>query len=98
MLAQILRSLSSSNGVASVPQLAAAAGVSVREAETALSQLEHMGYLRREVTGGGCCSGGCNPRGSSHCAGCTFNPAAGLWTWVLTERGRSAVTSAPKTQ
>ena len=95
MLADILRSLSSSNGVASFSQLAAAAGVAVSQLEPALNQLERMGYVRREAVAGGC-PGSCNPAGVNHCAGCACSPAAGVWTWILTERGRAAVAAAPQ--
>ena len=77
-------------------QLAQEVGCSVRELESALAQMEHMGYIRNEQFGQSC-SSSCNiDQESGHCEGCGFASSETFTFWVLTERGRTFVGSKLK--
>lgn len=80
----------------SMTQLAQEVGCSVRELESALEQLEHMGYIRNEQFGQSCGSNCGTDRGSSQCEGCGFASSETYTFWVLTERGQTIVGSKPK--
>ena len=76
-------------------QLAHEVGCSMRELESALEQMEHMGYIRSEQFGQSCSSSCSNDRGS-HCEGCGFASTETFAFWVLTERGQTFVASQLK--
>lgn len=76
----------------SMAQLAKQVGHSVREVQSALEQMEHMGYIRRELFGQ-TCSSNCGSDRSSHCEGCGFSSPETFTFWVLTERGQTIVGS-----
>ncbi|AET68930.1 FeoC like transcriptional regulator [Desulfosporosinus orientis DSM 765] len=86
MLRDILEILSRKETL-SMTQLAAEVGYSVRELEGALKQMEHMGYVRRELLGP-TCSSACGHDQDSHCEGCGFLTPETLTCWVLTGRGQ----------
>jgi len=72
-------------------QLSGMVGYSVRELESALEQLEHMGYVRREFFEQAC-SPSCEiNRGSGHCEECGFLSSKAFRFWVLTEKGQIMV-------
>ena len=77
-------------------QLAHEVGCSVRELESALEQMEHMGYIRNEQFGQSCSSSCGIDRGSSQCEGCGFASSETYTFWVLTERGQTIVRSELK--
>lgn len=88
MLTRILTILARKESL-SMTQLAHELDFSPRELESALEQLEHMGYVRRERYGQSC-STSCGPNQcSSHCEGCAFTSPETYAFWVLTERGES---------
>jgi len=72
----------------SMAQLAEELGYSVRELESALEQMEHMGYVRREVLGQACSPSCGKDPSSGECEGCSFLSPEGFAFWVLTERGQ----------
>ena len=72
-------------------QLAHEVGCSARELESALEQMEHMGYIRNEQFGQSCSSNCGMDRGSSQCEGCGFASSETYTFWVLTQRGQSIV-------
>lgn len=86
MLKGILEILSRKESL-SMAQLAAEVGYSVKEVEGALKQMEHMGYVHRELLGS-TCSSACGHGQNSHCEGCGFLSPETLTCWVLTERGQ----------
>lgn len=93
MLSDILKLLARKESL-SITQMAQAVGSSVKEIESALAQMEHMGYIRHELFGQGCSSGctGCGTeRGSSE--ECGFASPETITFWVLTERGQSYIKS-----
>jgi len=69
-------------------QLAGEVGYTVRELESCLEQMEHMGYVRRELFGQACSSSCGIDRCSGHCEGCGFLSPEAFTFWVLTERGQ----------
>lgn len=69
-------------------QLAGEVGYSAREVEGALGQMEHMGYVRRELLGQACSPNCGIDHCSGHCEGCGFLSSEGFTFWVLTERGQ----------
>jgi len=72
----------------SMTQLATEVGYSVRELESALEQMERMGYVRREIFGQAC-SPNCEiDRCSGQCEGCGFLSTEAFTFWLLTERGQ----------
>ena len=71
-------------------QLAHEVGCSIGELESALEQMEHMGYIRRQQLGQACSSSSC---GSDHCEGCGFASSELFTVWELTERGQTIVNS-----
>ena len=74
-------------------QLAHEVGCTSREIESALEQMEHMGYIEHELFGQSCSSSSC---GTDHCEGCGFASSESFAVWVLTERGKAIVSSKPK--
>ena len=72
-------------------QLAGVVGYSVRELESAIEQMEHMGYVRREFFGQACDSSCGIDRGRGHCEGCEFLSTETFTFWVLTEKGLKIV-------
>lgn len=74
-------------------QLAHEVGCTTREIESAMEQMEHMGYIHRELFGRACSSSSC---GSDHCEGCGFASSESYAFWVLTEKGQTLVGSKPK--
>ena len=89
MFASIMKILARKESI-SMAQLAHQVGYSVREIQSALEQMEHMGYIRRELFGQAC-SSGCGSDCSSHCDGCSFSSPETFAFWVLTERGQTIV-------
>lgn len=89
MLTSIMRILALKESL-SVTQLARKVGCSVREIESALEQMEHMGYIRSEKLSQSC-SSGCSERDGKHCEGCSFASPEIFTFWVLTERGEKMV-------
>lgn len=86
MLRGILEVLSRQESL-SMSQLAAEVGYSPRELASALEQMEHMGYVRREILGP-VCSSACGKGQGSHCEGCGFLSPETLTCWLLTEKGQ----------
>ncbi|MDR3540093.1 MAG: FeoC-like transcriptional regulator [Desulfosporosinus sp.] len=80
----------------SMAQLAHEVGCSVRELESALEQMEHMGYIRNEQLGQSCSSSCGVDRGGSQCEGCGFASSETYTFWVLTERGQAIVDTTKK--
>ena len=80
----------------SMSQLAHEIGRSVKELESALEQMEHMGYIRNEQLGQSCSSSCGIDRGRSQCEGCGFASSETYTFWVLTERGQTFVDSKQK--
>ncbi len=74
-------------------QLAYVVGCTIRELENAMEQLEHMGYIHRELIGQSCSNSSC---GTDRCEGCGFASSESFAVWVLTERGQTIVDSGPK--
>lgn len=74
-------------------QLAHEVGCTIRELESALDQLEHMGYIQRELLGKACSSSSC---GVDRCEGCGFASTESFTVWELTERGQLMVGSKSK--
>ena len=93
MFASIMKILAHKESI-SMAQLANQVGHSVREVQSALEQMEHMGYIRRELFGQ-TCSSSCGSDRSSHCEGCGFSSHETFTFWVLTERGQTIVGSQP---
>ena len=77
----------------SMTQLANAVGCTIRELESAMEQLKHMGYIDRDIFGQSCSNSSC---GSDQCEGCGFATSESLAVWVLTERGQTIVDSGPQ--
>ncbi|SPF42562.1 conserved hypothetical protein [Candidatus Desulfosporosinus infrequens] len=75
----------------SMTQLAHEVGCSLKELESAMGQMEHMGYIRNEQFGQSCSSSCGIDRGSSQCAGCGFASSETYTFWVLTERGQAII-------
>lgn len=71
-------------------QLALEVGCTIREIESALEQLEHMGYIHRQHLGQTCSNSSCS---TDHCIGCGFASSESFTFWVLTERGQTIVGS-----
>lgn len=90
MLTSIMKVLARKESL-SMTQLAEKVGCSVRELESALEQMEHMGYVRRELFGQGCSSSSEIDQCSGHCEGCGFLSSETFTFWVLTERGQIMV-------
>ncbi len=90
MLTSILEVLSRKESL-SMTQLSREVGYSVRELESALEQMEHMGYIRRELFGQFCNSNRGINRCSDHCEGCGFLSSETFVFWVLTEKGQIMV-------
>lgn len=77
----------------SMTQLAHEVGCTTREVESALEQMEHMGYIHRQQLGKTCSNSCC---GTDRCEGCGFASSESFTFWVLTERGQTIVGSKPK--
>ena len=95
MLTSILEILARKESL-SLAQLATEVGCSIRDVEGFLNQLEHMGYIQRELLGQ-TCSLSCDlDKGCNHCEGCGFKPMDTFTFWVLTKRGEQVVSSKLK--
>lgn len=92
MLTSIMEILARKESL-SMTQLAQEVGCTVREIESALEQMEHMGYIRNEQFGQACSAGCGTDRCSSECEGCGFASSETFTFWVLTERGQTFVGS-----
>ena len=92
MLTSILKILARKESL-SMTQLAHEVGYTSREIESALEQMEHMGYIHRQQFGPQCSSSSC---GSNGCKGCGFASSESFAVWELTERGQIIVGSKPK--
>ena len=92
MLTSIMKILARKESL-SITQLAHEVGCTIREIESALEQMEHMGYIQRELFGQTCSSSNC---GTVRCEGCGFASSEAFTAWVLTERGQAIVGSMPK--
>jgi len=77
----------------SMTQLAHEVGCTSREIESALEQMEHMGYIHRELVGQSCSSSSC---ATNHCEGCGFASSKSFAVWELTERGQTIIDWDPK--
>ena len=77
----------------SLTQLAHEVGGTTREVESALEQMEHMGYIHSQKIGQTCSNSSC---GTDRCEGCGFASSESFTFWVLTERGQIIVGSKPK--
>ncbi|HEX3016193.1 MAG TPA: winged helix-turn-helix domain-containing protein [Desulfobacteria bacterium] len=87
MLSNVLSVLARSNPL-TLTQLAQETGYSIREVKGALHQIESMGYIKRELLGKACGSGGSSDCNRSNCQGCVINSSPPLVSWTLTERGK----------
>ncbi|MCO1600458.1 winged helix-turn-helix domain-containing protein [Desulfosporosinus nitroreducens] len=94
MLTGIMEVLSRKESL-SMTQLATEVGYSVRELESALEQMEHMGYVRREILGQACSPGCGIDQCSGHCEGCGFLSTQAFTFWVLTEKGQIILRQYP---
>lgn len=94
MLTRILKVLARKESL-SITQLAHEVSCSVKELESALEQMEHMGYIRREQLGQACSPSCGNERDSCQCEGCGFASTESYTAWVLTERGQTFIDSLP---
>lgn len=92
MLTSIMRILARKESL-SMTQLAQEVGCTIREIESALEQMVHMGYIHRELLGQSCSSSSC---GSDHCEGCGFASSESFTVWELTERGLAIIGSELK--
>lgn len=92
MLTRILKVLARKESL-SITQLAHEVGCSVKELESALEQMEHMGYIRSEQLGSSCSATCGIERDSCQCEGCGFASTKSYTAWVLTERGQSFIDS-----
>ncbi|AFM42075.1 transcriptional regulator of sugar metabolism [Desulfosporosinus acidiphilus SJ4] len=88
MLTSILNILARKESL-SLTQLAQELNSSQREIDSALEQMEHMGYVRRENYGQACSVNCGSSECSSHCQGCGFASSETYSFWVLTDRGKS---------
>jgi hypothetical protein len=73
----------------SITQLAFELKSTSREVESALEQMEHMGYVSREKYGQTCSTSCGSNQCNSHCEGCGFASPESYTCWALTERGKS---------
>ena len=92
MLTRIMTVLARKESL-SMTQLAHEVGCTTKELESALEQMEHMGYIQRELIGQACSNSAC---GTNHCEGCGFASSESFAVWALTERGQTIVGSIPK--
>lgn len=92
MLTSIMSMLARKESL-SMTQLAHEVGCTIKEIESALEQMEHMGYIHREQFGQTCSSSSC---GNNRCEGCGFASSESFTVWALTERGHTIVDSKPK--
>jgi len=92
MLTSIMKILARKESL-SMTQLAHEVGCTIKEIESALEQMEHMGYIHRELFGQPCSSSSC---GTDRCEGCGFASSESCTVWVLTERGQTIAGSKPK--
>ena len=92
MLTTIMKILARKESV-SMTQLAYEVGCTIREIESALEQMEHMGYIHRELVGQSCSSSSCE---TNHCEGCGFASTESFSVWELTERGKTIVISTTR--
>ncbi|KUO77981.1 MAG: transcriptional regulator [Desulfosporosinus sp. BRH_c37] len=92
MLTSIMKILARKESL-SMTQLAHEVGCTIREIDSALKQLEHMGYIHRELFGQTCSSSSC---ASDRCEGCGFASSDSYTVWVLTERGQTIASLKPK--
>ena len=92
MLTTIMKILARKESL-SMTQLAHEIGSSIKEIESALEQMEHMGYIRRELIGQSCSNSSC---GTDHCKGCGFASSESFTVWALTERGQTIVGTKQK--
>lgn len=95
MLTRILKALARKESV-SMTQLAHELNSSPKELESALKQMEHMGYVRREMYGQ-TCSGSCeSDKSGRSCEGCGFASSEVYSFWALTERGAALADTSQK--
>lgn len=94
MLTGIMEALSRKESL-SMTQLAAEVGSSLRELQSALEQMEHMGYVRRQVLGQACSPTCGIDRCSGHCEDCGFLSPEAFTFWVLTEKGQILLSQYP---
>ena len=93
MLTSIMKIIARKESL-SMTQLAHEIGCTIREIESALEQMEHMGYIHRELLGQTCSStSSCS---TDRCEGCGFASSESFKAWVLTERGQTIVDWKPK--
>lgn len=92
MLTSIMKILARKESV-SITQLAHEVGCTIKEIESALEQMEHMGYIHRELFGQTCSSSSCE---TDRCVGCGFASSESYTAWSLTERGQTMVGLKPK--
>jgi predicted transcriptional regulator len=88
MLSSILNILARKESL-SITQLAFELKLTSREVESALKQMEHMGYVRMERYGQTCSTNCGSNQCSSHCEGCGFASTESYTCWALTERGKT---------
>jgi len=92
MLTSIMKILARKESL-SIAQLADEVGCTTKEIESAFEQMEHMGYIHRELLGQSCSNSSC---GTDRCEGCGFASSKSFAVWALTERGQTIVRSDPK--
>jgi len=93
MLTSIMKMLARKESL-SMAQLAHEVGCTIKEIESALEQMEHMGYIHRQLFGQSCSGSSC---GTTHCESCGFASSEAFIVWELTERGKTMVdTQSPK--
>ncbi|AFQ44610.1 winged helix-turn-helix domain-containing protein [Desulfosporosinus meridiei] len=89
MLTDILKVLSRKEATLSMSQLALEVGYSLKEIESALEQMEHMGYICREIFGQACSPSCGMNRCSGHCEDCGFHSPETFTFWGLTDKGQT---------
>lgn len=92
MLTQIMNLLAHKESL-SMTQLVHEVGCTIKEVESALAQMEHMGYIQRELFGQSCSSS--SSCGSDRCEGCGFASSETYTFWALTKRGQTIVDLKP---
>lgn len=96
MLSEVLRIVAQDRSTA-MTEIAHKLGWTLQRVENSIAQLELMGFIRKqEIISSTCGAGGC-----SGCSGCSAdksddsqrcpNSADKLYTWIITDRGKSAL-------
>lgn len=96
MLSEVLKIIDQERSTA-VTEIAQKLGWTLQRVENTIAQLESMGFIqKREILSSSCGSGSC-----SGCSGCSkaklddeqscHNMAVKLYSWVITDRGKSAL-------